>query len=281
MTEDAQVDLTLVVPAYKEATRLPAMMEETMPALRQLEREEGVSWEIVIVDDGSSDDTSGVAVSYVEEHAAADGTFPVRLCRLNTNRGKGGAVRMGMLRSRGRFLLMIDADGATAAGEILNIYRRGKELVSSDGHALVVGSRAAAEDGESKASRDGLRAFTQWGMRMAVRFIGGVSGIKDTQCGFKLFSRNTARVVFPPLHIERWAFDVEVLFLAKSSRAAIPVLELPVEWREIEGSHLEVISASLQIIRDMIATRFCYISGMWSSSDAVEAAKARAGSVAI
>ncbi|KAA0152099.1 hypothetical protein FNF29_04213 [Cafeteria roenbergensis] len=267
MHDEATVDLTLVVPAYKEETRLPKMMEETLPALRQLEREDGVQWEILIVDDGSSDRTSEVAARLVAEHRSGD-NLPVRLCRLKQNRGKGGAVRMGMMRSRGRFLLMIDADGATAAPEIIRIYRSGKKLVDDKGHAMVVGSRADAEDGTgSKAKRHGLRALTQWGMRMAVRVIGGVYGIRDTQCGFKLFARNTARVVFPPLHIERWAFDVEVLYLATLQPGGVPTLELPVEWNEIEGSHLEVVSASLQMIRDMLATRLCYTLGIWSKAD--------------
>lgn len=263
---DPSKDLTLIVPAYKEEMRLPKMMEETLPVLREMESEEGVSWEIVIVDDGSSDDTSGTAVRFTEEL----GPDLVRVCRLQNNRGKGGAVKMGMLRGRGKFLLMIDADGATAANEISNIYRRGKELRNDRGFGVVVGSRAAAatETGESKASRDSLRRFTQWGMHMAVRFVGGVHGIQDTQCGFKLFTRASAALVFPPLHIERWAFDVEVLYLA-TAIFRMPTLELPVEWMEIEGSHLEVVSASLQIIRDMLATRVCYLTGIWSHKDTV------------
>lgn len=262
---DPTKDLTLVVPAYKEAERLPKMMEETLPVLREMEREEGVSWEILIVDDGSSDDTSGTAVKFTEEL----GSDKVRVCRLQNNRGKGGAVKMGMLRGRGQFLLMIDADGATAASEISTIYRQGKALRNERGQGVVVGSRAAAagETGESKANRDALRRFTQWGMHMAVQFIGGVHGIQDTQCGFKLFTRASAAAIFPPLHIERWAFDVEVLYLA-TAIFGHPTLELPVEWTEIEGSHLEVVSATLQIIRDMLATRVCYLSGIWSHTDA-------------
>ncbi len=88
-----------------------------------------------------------------------------------------------------------------------------------------------------------------------------VRGIRDTQCGFKLFTRRTAARLFPNLHVERWAVDVELLFMAQS--LGIPMTEVPVSWQEIEGSKLGPISASLQIGRDMLRIRINYWLGWW------------------
>jgi dolichyl-phosphate beta-glucosyltransferase len=273
VSNPAEVDLTLVVPAYKEEKRLAKMMEETLPVVKQMVRDKAISkWEVIIVDDGSSDKTSEVALMFT----VSEGASQVRLCRLKHNRGKGGAVRMGMLRARGKAVLMLDADGATAAEEIPRIFEAGLS-VFGDGekrHGIVVGSRAPPEGSaeEGKAQRDALRRFTQWGMHQAVQIIGGVEGIRDTQCGFKLFSRRSAASIFPVLHLERWAFDVEVLFLA-SRVFSVPIVELFVEWNEIEGSHLSVIRDTIQIIRDMVATRVCYVTGVWSPRDVVASAR--------
>ena len=89
--------------------------------------------------------------------------------------------------------------------------------------------------------------------------------IKDTQCGFKIFSRDAAKLVFPTQHLERWAFDIELLFLC--SRKGIEIREVPVTWHEVEGSHLSIIDASLSIIRDMMLVKFLYSCGCWRLND--------------
>lgn len=89
-----------------------------------------------------------------------------------------------------------------------------------------------------------------------------VRGIRDTQCGFKLFTRKTAARLFPNLHVERWAVDVELLFMAQHY-LKIPMTEVPVNWQEIEGSKLDPISASIQIGRDMLRIRLNYLTGWW------------------
>lgn len=92
-----------------------------------------------------------------------------------------------------------------------------------------------------------------------------VQTIRDTQCGFKLFNRETARVLFPPLHIERWAFDVELLYLAET--LDIPMTEIAVRWQEIQGSKLNVIDASLTMLRELVLIRLCYGFGIWKWTD--------------
>jgi dolichyl-phosphate beta-glucosyltransferase len=88
-----------------------------------------------------------------------------------------------------------------------------------------------------------------------------VQGIKDTQCGFKLFTRKTAHTLFPSLHINRWAFDVELLYLARV--LGVPVVEASVNWTEVEGSKLDPLTSSIQMARDILRIRLCYTVGLW------------------
>lgn len=92
-----------------------------------------------------------------------------------------------------------------------------------------------------------------------------VRNIRDTQCGFKLFNRSAAQLLFPPLHIERWAFDVELFYLA--NMLSIQVVEIPVRWQEIPGSKLDVFSATVTMLRELLLIRFCYTFGIWKSND--------------
>jgi dolichyl-phosphate beta-glucosyltransferase len=91
------------------------------------------------------------------------------------------------------------------------------------------------------------------------------NNIKDTQCGFKIFSRDAARLVFPTQHLERWAFDIEVLLLCGAK--GIPVKEIPVDWEEIDGSHLNVVDATLQMARDMVLIKLLYTLRLWGYDD--------------
>lgn len=96
----------------------------------------------------------------------------------------------------------------------------------------------------------------------------GVHGIQDTQCGFKLFSRKAAQLLFPNLNIERWAFDVELIFLAQFFK--IPLSEVAVNWTEIPGSKLSPIEASLQIAKDVLRIRLFYLFGIWQANTKIE-----------
>jgi len=101
-------------------------------------------------------------------------------------------------------------------------------------------------------------------MARLTRFVLGFV-IRDTQCGFKIFSRSAARALFPTQHLERWAFDVELLFLCNAK--GIPVREFPVKWQEIDGSHLNVVDATVQMARDMILIKVLYMSRLWLLQD--------------
>lgn len=256
LIEDGTIDLSLIVPAYNEEDRLPDMMGEMIEYLGTLSKSDAkVTWEIIIVDDGSSDGTSAVALKYVRDL----GSNTVRLLRLHSNCGKGGAVRKGMMRARGKFLLMVDADGATTASDLEKLMNAVAPCKPGD-MRVAVGSRAHQQD-EAVAQRAWYRNVLMHGFHALVAVLAGGHGIRDTQCGFKLFSREAALRLFSSLHIDRWAFDVELMYLAVL--LDIPVVEIPVNWREIDGSKVDLFSSTFQMARDILMIRIAYMCRIW------------------
>ena len=162
------------------------------------------TWEIIVVDDGSKDHTKDVVYDYIQRYNNPN----IRVLVEYHNRGKGGAIRMGVLSCRGRYILMADADGATTFSELEKLE---KAVVS--GFDVAVGSRNHQKE-EAIAQRAWYRNILMHGFHFLVQVLSGIHGINDTQCGFKLFSRRSARSIFHTLHLERWAFDIEVLYLA-------------------------------------------------------------------
>lgn len=253
------VELSVIVPAYKEETRLSLGVDVMIPFLKARQQKDARrTWEIVIVDDGSPDGTTKAALEYVKKEGIAN----VRVLTLKKNRGKGGAVKRGMMVARGKYILMADADGATQFSDVTQLEHK-IQAIEKDGQGIVVGSRAHLEEADVVRKRALLRNILMWGFHFLVSFVGGIHGVRDTQCGFKLFTRDTARIVFTNLHIERWCFDVELLFLASKFR--IPVAEVAVNWEEIDGSKLEPFSSTLQMLRDLFRIRLCYTFGVWSA----------------
>nr|ACO14911.1 Dolichyl-phosphate beta-glucosyltransferase [Caligus clemensi] len=242
-------DLSVVIPAYNEESRLPPMLEET---ISYLEGRDDLSYEIIVVDDGSKDRTTEIAQSRAKEI----GSDKLRVLTLAKNRGKGGAVRMGVLRSRGKSILFADADGATHFPDFGKL-----ESVLKDKNAdLVCGSRAHLED-ESIASRSAFRTVLMKGFHFCVWMFGSKT-VMDTQCGFKLMSRQTAQTLFYHLHIERWAFDVELIKMGES--IGLNIQEVAVKWQEIDGSKLDPMSASIQMLLDLFMLWLRYSLRLWS-----------------
>lgn len=264
---------SVIVPAYNEEERMPAMLDPTIAFFEaKCAADSSFSYEIIVVDDGSKDGTADLALRYVRKH----GSDKIRLLRLRPNQGKGAAIKKGMLRSRGRYLLMADADGATEIADYDRLYGRclavEKKVPSPAGAATPewwtlgasIGSRAHLEK-DSVAKRAFYRTVLMWGMHLCVTILCR-SEIQDTQCGFKLFTRRTAALIFENLHLERWAFDIELIQLC--SRFGVPMAEVAVHWQEIEGSKLiqsklDVITTSLTMLRDMLCVRICYSFGIW------------------
>uniref|UniRef100_A0A182QSL6 Dolichyl-phosphate beta-glucosyltransferase n=1 Tax=Anopheles farauti TaxID=69004 RepID=A0A182QSL6_9DIPT len=256
--DEPTLKLSVIVPAFNEEKRLPIMLDECMEYLEKRARDErDFTYEVIVVSDGSRDRTVAVAMKYVEKY----GTEKMRVLDLIQNRGKGGAVRHGMLRSRGEFLLFADADGATKFADYTKLERSMEQLSSKDWKrdALAIGSRAHLEE-ESKAQRTIFRTILMHGFHLLV-WTFAVKKIRDTQCGFKLVTRSAARKLFRVMHIERWAFDVELLFIAQSYK--MPIEEVAVNWTEIEGSKLTPFWSWLQMGRDLMLIWFRYAIGAW------------------
>lgn len=249
--------LSVVVPSYNEENRLPVMLDEALGYLEERQkRDPTFTYEVIVVDDGSKDQTSKVAFKYCQKY----GSDKVRVITLLKNRGKGGAIRMGIFSSRGEKILMADADGATKFPDIEKLEKGLNDLQPwPDQMAIACGSRAHLEK-ESIAQRSYFRTLLMYGFHFLVWFL-CVKGIRDTQCGFKLLTREAASRTFSSLHVERWAFDVELLYIAQFFK--IPIAEIAVNWTEIEGSKLVPFWSWLQMGKDLLFIRLRYLTGAW------------------
>ncbi|KAL6098701.1 alg5 [Pungitius sinensis] len=255
-------ELSVVIPAYNEELRMPVMLDEATEYLENRQKQQpSFTYEVIVVDDGSKDKTTEVALRYSRKY----GADKVRVLTLVKNRGKGGAVRMGTLSSRGKLILMADADGATKFADIEKVEAGLNALKPKpENMAISCGSRAHLEQ-DSVAQRSMFRTFLMYGFHFLVWFF-CVRGIKDTQCGFKLFTREAALKTFSSLHVERWAFDVELLYIAQCFK--IPIAEVAVNWTEIEGSKLVPFWSWLQMGRDLFFIRMRYFTRAWKLQSA-------------
>ena len=227
-------DLSLVVPAYNEEKRLPVSLARIAEWLGS--RVPGLSAEVLVVDDGSSDRTAAVA-----EKTAAGLGLDFRVIRLPENRGKGAAVRAGVLEARGAHVLVTDADLSTPIEEV--------DKLLAAAAPVAIGSRGV--DATLVKERQSLfRVASGRLFNLLVRLL-AVSGIQDTQCGFKLFRADAAREVFSRATVDRFAFDVEALLLAR--RLGYGIAEVPVLWfnspdtRVGLGGGLEAFAALFRI----------------------------------
>lgn len=224
------MNLSLVIPAFNEAARLPRYLVSVRQYLVARYPE---SHETIVVDDGSSDDLEPILQRF-----AAD--WPqLRWIRHAQNQGKGAAVRTGVAASRGRLVLFADADGATPIDEEARL-----AAAIHAGADVAIGSRLAAAS-DARRSRTWLRglagrcfaALARQMLRLAIR---------DTQCGFKMFRGEAGRRLFAEVQEQGYLFDLELLALA--SRLGYQIAEVPVAWTEIPGSHLSLSRDFVRIL---------------------------------
>ncbi len=213
---------SVVIPAFNEADRLPPYLEEVVGYLEG----SGAPWEVIVVDDGSTDATADVGLSASRTHRH------VRLLALGRNAGKGAAVRAGMLAATGEYRLFADADGATPIGELKRL-----EAALAAGAEIAIGSRALADPAVSVSARPHRviagRLFN-WLVERA-----GLAGIADSQCGFKAFTAAAAIDLFGRLTTSGFGFDVELLLLAQAS--GYRLAEVAVNWADRPGSKVGVV----------------------------------------
>jgi dolichyl-phosphate beta-glucosyltransferase len=229
------IALSIVVPAYNEADRILPTLARLIEWLDQ----DGRSAEILVVDDGSSDDTCGV----VRSRAASDSRL--RLLENGANRGKGYSVAHGVREAQGAWVLFSDADLSTPVEELLKLEAgRGDAPIS-------IGSRALP-DSDLKKRQPFYREMMGRSFNLLVQTL-VFPGIQDTQCGFKLFRADVARDLFERRTIDGFAFDVEVLFLAR--KHGHTVIEIPVVWINDEASRVDPIRHSLRMFADIMKIR--------------------------
>jgi dolichyl-phosphate beta-glucosyltransferase len=228
------IELSVIVPAYNEEGRLAPGLRQALEylALR------GEPYELLVVDDGSRDATSRVAEAFAPQG--------VRVVRHERNRGKGAAVRTGLLASRGRKVLISDADFSTPIEEIEKLERS-----LQDGTPLVIGSRGLA-DSQIRQRQPFYREMMGRTFNRLIRMF-GVRGIRDTQCGFKLARGEEGRRIASELKIEGFAWDVEMIWLAR--RRGYKIAEVGVIWVNSPDSRVDPIRSSFSMLRDVITMR--------------------------
>ena len=240
-------ELSIVIPAYNEASRLGRGLSRIRD---YYESQPGglTSIEILVVDDGSTDDTAKIAQQWTRDLPQ------VRLISNGTNRGKGYSVKHGMQEARGRIAIFTDADLSSPIEEsekLLNAIAAGNDIA--------IGSRALDRSlifgRQSRFREVAGMIFNTW-----VRIFTGLP-FEDTQCGFKAFVRGRCAVIFEQQRIERFGFDPELLFLAK--RQGLRTAEVPVRWAHDPGTKVHMVRDSLLMFGDLIYIRWNSLTGRY------------------
>lgn len=224
--------ISLIIPAYKEEMRLAASLETILNYIKKT----NLNFEVIVVDDGSKDNTSKVASSFED----------IKLIALPYNQGKGAAVREGMLNAKGDLRVFTDADLSTPIYEL-------EKLISSFnlGYDVVIGSRAL-DTNLIKKHQPFYREYMGKIFNLIVQML-VVRGIKDTQCGFKGFSAKSAIDIFSKTKINGFGFDVEVIYLA--NKLSYKIKEIPVEWYNDERSKVHPIKDSYRMFKEILKIR--------------------------
>jgi glycosyltransferase involved in cell wall biosynthesis len=230
--------LSLVIPAYNEAARLGATLRTVLSYLAQ-----SANTELIVVDDGSTDGTSSI----IQDALARGAGVQTRLIRYDTNRGKGYAVRAGLLAARAPIAVFSDADLSTPIAELpklVNVIERGDCDLAFGSRAL---DRSLIGTHQSWLRETGGRVFN-----LLLRFTTALP-FSDTQCGFKAFRMGVCRPIIEAGNIDRFGFDVELLYVAH--RAGLRLLEIPVRWNHCEGSKVSVGRDSLRMLGEVLTIR--------------------------
>ncbi|ABA89001.1 UDP-glucose--undecaprenyl-phosphate glucosyltransferase [Syntrophotalea carbinolica DSM 2380] len=235
MTNDHRM-LSVVVPAYNEEKRLSASLEVLCEKVGLF----FPRFEIIVVDDGSTDKTADIVMTHSRKYS------DVRLIRYEKNRGKGYAVRTGVLAAKGDFVLFSDADLSTPIEEVEKLFG-----ALADGADVAIGSRAVRQSLILK-SQPLYRMVMGKTFNKFVQLL-AIPGILDTQCGFKLFTRSAALNLFRDCRIDGFGFDVEVLFLAR--KRGMDIREIGVSWVNSPDSKVHPIVDSARMLQDLVVIR--------------------------
>jgi glycosyltransferase involved in cell wall biosynthesis len=237
-------DYSIIIPAYNESQRIAASLE------RIINFRSTAAWhaEIVVVDDGSRDNTAEIARRYAAQCPQ------VRLVQNPGNRGKGYSVRNGMLHARGALLIFSDADLSSPIEEAAKLV-----AAIRDGAGVAIGSRWMRPELMTERQPVYRQLFGRI-FNLLLRVLLGLN-FKDTQCGLKAFSRAAADQIFPRQRIERWGFDPELLFLAR--QLGFPTVEVPVQWAHDERSKINPLKDGIKMFTEVLRVRWYALTGKY------------------
>ncbi|TSC92172.1 MAG: putative glycosyltransferase [Candidatus Berkelbacteria bacterium Licking1014_96] len=236
--------LSVILPAYNEEARI-------LPSLRRrheyLEKQ-NYDYELIVVNDGSTDRTRKIV-----EQAIRD--WPrFKLIDNKINKGKGGVVKQGMLAAQGEWRLFMDVDESVPINEIERFWPHIKN------YEVIIGSRYIEGGKITKKQPLLRRIISRGGNLLTQTFVAW--GIKDTQCGFKMFTEHAAKEIFPLQTMERWSFDMELIAIAK--KHGYKIKEVPVIWEEEAGSKVQAAKAALRSLRDVFVIWWRKITGKYN-----------------
>jgi dolichyl-phosphate beta-glucosyltransferase len=234
---NAKVDISIVIPAFNEAKRLPLFLQQVISFCDSSKK----IYEIIVVDDGSNDETPQVTTSYKNRFAN------LRIISLRKNMGKGYAVKRGFLEANGEIAVLLDADGSVAPQEI----EKNLDYILKEGYHIFVGSRVL--QGKNQILK------VKWYRKL----IGTIfnffvhiflfKNIKDTQCGFKMFRKDVVKPLFSRSYLSGFGFDVEILYLAH--KMGYRVKEEPVSWIHVKGSKINLLIDSIRMFLNILQVR--------------------------
>lgn len=235
---------SFVLPAYNESERISVSLPKILDYIHQ----QGMHAEVIVVNDGSTDDTADIVRGFAAEHSI------VRLLENPGNRGKGYAVRNGMLHAKGQVMLFTDSDLSSPieeAGKLFDAIAKGADIA--------IGSRWLRSELQTERQpwyRQLYGRFFNLGLRivLALRY-------RDTQCGFKAFNRKAAEILFPRQRIERWGFDPELLFLADKFK--LRTAEIPVHWAHDHRSKVNPLRDGIRMGLEMLKVRWNDLRGLY------------------
>jgi dolichyl-phosphate beta-glucosyltransferase len=244
MTESPEVFLSVIIPAFNEQERIA----DSLYLIKDYLSKQSYRSEIIVVDDGSSDLTMEI-VKFIDIYGREikeqdEGTILENI----KNVGKGFSVARGMIKARGKLVLFSDADLSTPIEEIEKLLPH-----INEGYSIVIGSRGMTESIVEK--KPFHREIISNTLNIIVKLL-AVSGIQDTQCGFKLYTRDAAQRVALLQRIYGFAFDIEHLYIAR--KLHFKIKEVPVKWDHKDGSKVDLVKESIRMILDMIKIRYLH-----------------------
>jgi glycosyltransferase involved in cell wall biosynthesis len=252
---------SVVIPAYNEGSRLRPTLDKVLSYIAQ----RGCDAEVIVVNDGSRDNTADIVRELAQSHAA------LRLVENPGNRGKGYSVRNGMLHAQGRIVIFSDADLSSPIEEVPRLLE-----AISQGADIAIGSRWLKAELQTQRQPLHRQLFGRI-FNVLLRLTLGLQ-FADTQCGFKAFRRRAVQTIFPLQKIERWGFDPEVLFLAR--KFGFTVQEVPVEWGHSGETRIHPIVDGSRMFMEMLRVRWYDLTGKYQQTPPpiAQAAKTLPGS---